>query len=181
MCLQWTWFSSVCICQNARALRSWLHRYLHPSGMVASFVCPSHILRMQTNVRCLLPLPSPSRSACLETFSRYSRWNALTSYAKAPKNKSSLSDCAKELVLAPFITLVSHWYQLDSNKATANISWFLALTTHFNGFKCTFKPLEIILLIETKFEYIFEPFTRAPTSIELLHTAFTMPLLPLNT
>jgi hypothetical protein len=62
------------------------------------------------------------------------------------------SECAKELISAPFTTIMSNWYKLDSNEATANISPLLALTTHPNELKCTFKPLEMSLLIESKFE-----------------------------
>src|SRR5450631_1740478 len=62
------------------------------------------------------------------------------------------SECAKELISTPFTTLVSNWYKLDSNDATANISPLLALTTHPNELKCTFKPFEMSLLTESKFE-----------------------------
>ena len=64
------------------------------------------------------------------------------------------SECAKELVSASCITFVSNWYKLDSNDATANISPLLALTTHPNELKCTFKPLEMSLLTESKLECI---------------------------
>ena len=42
--------------------------------------------------------------------------------------------------------------QVDFKDATAKISLLLSFTTHLNKLKCTFKPFEMNLLTESKFE-----------------------------
>ena len=132
MRLQWTWFSSVRIRRNARAPRSSWHGYLHPSGMVTSLVCPSHILRMQrmhVALHCFQVHPAHHALKHIHVI------HVEMPQPFIPKLQKIPSKCAKELVSAPFVTFMCNWYKLDSNDATAKISLLLAFTTHPNKLK----------------------------------------------
>ena len=146
MRLQWTWSSLARIHRNARALKfSWCG-YLHRSVIVASFVYPWHILRMEMNACHFVPLSSPSCSPCLEAFSCYLCWDAPTSYAKAPNNANYHRNTPKYSCRPHSSYTCPIGIYFYSKDAMANISPLLALTMHPNELKCTFKPLKMNLL-----------------------------------